>query len=80
VSQLRASVLDHSLDTDQLGKEFTGKRVLPRMVCIKQGGHVAQGRRGTLIATVTVSIQQAGEDGTGSDRRTRKSHAGAKSL
>lgn len=49
-----------TLDTNQLGEEFTGKSVLPRMVCTEWRRHVTEGRRGALIFTVTVSIQQAG--------------------
>lgn len=30
----KATVLDHSLDTNQLGKKVIGKRALPRMVYI----------------------------------------------
>lgn len=50
----------HSLDTDQLGKEFIGKSVLPGMVYPKQRGHVAERRGGALTCTVTIGIQEAG--------------------
>lgn len=50
----------HSLDTDQLGKEFIGKSVLPGMVCPEQRGHVAERGGGALIGTVTIGIQEAG--------------------
>lgn len=46
------------LDTDQLGKEFTGKAILPSMVSVKRRGHVTEGRQGSFISRVTTGIQQ----------------------
>lgn len=55
-----ATVLDHFLDTDQLGKEFIGKGVLPRVVYTEGRGHGAERGREALVSTVTIGIQQAG--------------------
>lgn len=47
-----------TLDTDELGKEFLGKAVLPRMVSAKRGRCIAEGRQGSFIPRVTTAIQQ----------------------
>lgn len=46
------------LDTDELGKEFLGKAILPRMVGAKRRRCITEGRQGSFIPRVTTAIQQ----------------------
>lgn len=47
-------------DTDKLGKEFTGKHVIPGALGTQGRGHVAERRGGPFISRVAVGVRKAG--------------------